>query len=324
MKRFESFLAPLMEEFLIYRKSQGYMLKNCKANLQRFDDYLVENEKDSGVLDSAFFLEMRTNLKIEPSSVNITLSAVRNFFQFLVRRGYYQSNPLRDVPPMKNHTVVPFIFTPEQTDQFLEAMCRRFHKTKRYFLTDFAVYIALLLLARCGMRISEPLKLLRHHYRSDDRTIYIEKTKFSKDRLLPIPQRVATEIENYLSVRRSLMRNDQGAHLLVQANQRPLSDGTLRRMFHFLVSDIGIEQPRRVIGNVTFSAPTPHSFRHSFAVNSLLKIKEHGGSPQHALPILATYMGHSEYIWTSMYLKVTDAISRKNLVDFSLWRSVKK
>jgi len=71
---------------------------------------------------------------------------------------------------MKNHTVFPFIFTPEQIDQFLEAICRRFHKTKRYFLTDFAVYIALLLLARCGIRISDPLKLLRNHYRSDDRT----------------------------------------------------------------------------------------------------------------------------------------------------------
>ncbi|HDR15089.1 MAG TPA: hypothetical protein ENN79_06335 [Desulfobacteraceae bacterium] len=93
MKRFESFLAPLMEEFLTYRESQGYVLKNYKAKLQRFDDYLVENGKDSGLLDSAFFLEMRTNLKMEPVSVNITLSAVRNFFQFLVRRGYYQSNP---------------------------------------------------------------------------------------------------------------------------------------------------------------------------------------------------------------------------------------
>jgi hypothetical protein len=59
-------------------------------------------------------------------------------------------------------------------------------------------------------------------------------------------------------------------------------------------------------------------------VNTLLKIRERGGNPQHALPILAAYMGHSEYKYTSVYLRVTDAISRKNLVDFSLWQEMKE
>ena len=266
MKPFESFLAPLMEEFLIYRKTLGYEIRQFRSHLGIFDRYIAENNSEPEVFSPDFFLEMRANLKIQPSSVNTAISAARTFFKFLVRRGYYKDNPLQDIPQLKKHTIVPFIFTPEQTDQLLEAMCKRFHKTKRRFLRDLAVYVALLLLVRCGMRINEPLRLRREHYRSDDRTIYVEKTKFSKDRLLPVPRMVAQQIENYLSVRKSLIRNDRSPFLLVQGNQRPLSNAQVRYWFHKLVMDIGVDQPRRVIGNVNFLQPTPHSLRHSFAV----------------------------------------------------------
>jgi integrase/recombinase XerD len=324
MKPFKSFLAPKIDEFLAYQESLGYSLRSLRYHLLILDRYLVDKSADRQSLRPGFFLEMRANLKLEANSVNANLSAARALFQFLVRRGYCKKNPLQDIPHLKRNTIVPFVFTPDQTDQLLEAMCKRFHKTRGRFLRDLAVYMALLLLARCGMRISEPLKLKRDHYRSDDRTIYIERTKFSKDRLIPLPQMVAIQLENYLSVRKSLMRNDQSPYLLVQENQRPLSDPQVRRLFHIILNDIGLEQPRRVIGNVNFLQPTPHSLRHAFAVNTLLKIKERGGDPQNALPILAAYMGHSEYKYTSVYLRVTDALSRKQLIDFTLWQEKKE
>jgi integrase len=95
-------------------------------------------------------------------------------------------------------------------------------------------------------------------------------------------------------------------------------------VFRKALKKIGLDQPRRLMGNVNFSQPTPHSLRHSFAVNTLIKIKERGESPQRALPVLAAYMGHSEYKYTSVYLRVADALSRKNLVDFALWQKRKE
>jgi integrase/recombinase XerD len=320
MKPFKSFLAPKLEEFLAYRQNLGYALKTHRGPLLVLDRYLREKNASWQSLDPAFFLEMRANLKLGASSVNAILSATRAFFQFLVRRGHYKENLLRDIPRLKQNTIVPFILSAEQTDQFLDAVCKRFHRTKGFFLKELASYTAMLLLARCGMRIGEPLRLKTHHYRLDDATIYIERTKFCKDRLIPIPRCVVTQIENYLSVRKSLLRDDHSPYLLVQGNHRPLSDFQLRRLFHIALEDIGLEQPKRLIGNASFLQPTPHSLRHSFAVNTLLKIRERGGSPQHALPVLAAYMGHSEYKYTSVYLRVSDAISRKNLVDFALWQ----
>ena len=55
-------------------------------------------------------------------------------------------------------------------------------------------------------------------------------------------------------------------------------------------------------------------------MNTLLDIKKRSQSPQYALPILAAYMGHRIYWYISIYLRVVDAVSRKNLVDFSLWQ----
>jgi len=324
MKPFESFMAPRLDEFLVYREGLGYKMRGFTSQLRTFDRYLNEKESKETLLGPSFFLEMRANLKMQPSSVNKTLSAARVFFEYMVRRGYYEQNPVGNIPELKQNTIVPFVFSPEQTNQLLAAVCKRFHHTKRLFLRNLAIYTATLLMARCGLRISEPLRLKQHHYRRDDGTLYIEKTKFNKDRLIPVPAAVMTQIDNYISVRKALMRRDESPYLLVRANQQPLTDNQVRRLFIKALKDIGLDQPRRVIGNVNFTQPTPHSLRHSFAVGTLLRIKQRGESAQNALPVLAAYMGHCEYKYTSVYLRVTDALSRKQLVDFTLWQARKE
>ena len=324
MKPFESFLAPKLNEFLTYRQSLGYSLDSIRDHLLLFDRYVREKNAGWESFEPGFFLDMRANIKLGKNSVNANIWAVRNFFQFLIRQGHMKENPLQDIPLLKKNTIVPFVFSPEQINQLLAAICKRIRKTKYRFLRDLAFYNVILLLARCGMRISEPLRLQRHHYRRDDCTLYIEKTKFCKDRLIPIPKEVVSALENYLSVRRSILPHDDSPFLLVRTDQKPPTDEQIRLLFHKAMRDIGLYQPRRVIGNVNFLPPTPHSLRHSFAVNTLLKIRERGGNPQNALPVLAAYMGHSEYKYTSVYLRVTDAISRKNLVDFSLWQERKE
>lgn len=324
MKPFESFLAPQLNAYLAYRQSLGYAAMPCRAHLLVFDRYLQDKEADWNAFQPAFFLEMRAELDIEPRTINTVLSAVRGLFHFLVRRDYLTHNPLSDIPPLKENTIVPFVFSPKQVDQLLAVICKRIRKTKGRFFTDFALYLAVLLLARCGMRISEPIGLLSHHYRPGDATIYIEKTKFRKDRLIPIPKEVITQIENYLSVRQALRPHDDNPYLLAGRREKPLTDPQLRRLFHITLKEMGLHQPRRVIGNVNFSQPTPHSLRHSFAVNTLIKIKKRGESAQKALPVLAAYMGHSDYKHTSVYLRVADALSRENLVDFVLWQKRKQ
>jgi integrase/recombinase XerD len=318
MKHFKSFLAPQLNEYIAYREQMGYAPRNHRYYLLVFDAYLRDKEADWSCLQPAFFLEMRANLHMEPRSVNRILSTTRVFFNFLLRRESLTDNPVKDIPLLRENAIIPFVFSPKQTDQLLQAVCLRLRKTPNHFLADLALYLAVLLQARCGLRISEPLRLLPHHYRSDEGTIYIEKTKFKKDRLIPVPKAVMKDIQNYLVLRNTLCPQDPNPYLLAGRDQKPLTDQRFRRLFHQAIEDIGLHQPRRVIGNTNFSQPTPHSLRHSFAVNTLLAIRERGGCPQHALPILAAYMGHSAYKHTVKYLKVIDAQSREHLLHFAM------
>jgi site-specific recombinase XerD len=316
MKNFESFLAPLFQEYCLHREGLGYNKRSHRGYLLSFDRYLKKEKADWSCLQPAFFLALRADLHMESRSANRILSTVRVFFQFLVRRGYVTENPLQDIPSLRENIIIPFLFSPEQIEQLLCAVCTHLRREEKNFLLDLALYMTILLMARCGLRISEPLRLLRHHYRRDEGTIHIEKTKFKKDRLIPIPQSAITAIENYLCVRRTLSPRDQNPYLLAGRQQRPLRDEQVRSLFRQTVKEIGLDQPRRVIGHVNFSHPTPHSLRHSFAVNTLIAIKERGESAHHALPILAAYMGHSEYKHTTKYLKVIDAATRQGLADF--------
>jgi integrase len=317
MNQFESFLAQQLEQYVIYRHKLGYAMKASLSHLKTFDRYLKQKQAEEVLLPPSFFMGLQADLKIEPRSVNRIVASVRVFFNYLVRTGAYSQNPLKDIPYLPENDIMPYIFTPEQVNLLLSAVSARIRKVSRgKYLMDLSCYMAVVLLARCGLRISEPLRLRLNHYRFDEKTIYIEKTKFKKDRLIPLPRSAATELENYLAVRRRLLGDGVNQYLLANYTGRGLNDNRVRVVFHRAVSDIGLDQPRQVIGNLNISSPTPHSMRHSFAVNTLKRVKERGKSTQNALPVLAVYMGHSEYKHTIKYLKVLDAQQRLGLVNF--------
>ena len=317
MNKFESFLAPQLEQYVIYRHNLGYAMKASLSHLKTFDHYLKQRQTQEVLLPSSFFMGMQADLKIESRSVNRIFSSVRVFFNYLVRTGVYDQNPVKDIPYLPENDILPYIFSPEQINHLLSAVSHQIRKvSKRKYLKDLSGYMAIVLLARCGLRICEPLRLKLNHYRFDEKTIYIEKTKFKKDRLIPLPQSVAIELENYLAVRRCLLENVYNKYLLANSTGRGLNDNRVRTVFHRAISAIDLKKSRQVIGNVNISSPTPHSLRHSFAVNTLRNVKKRGRSPQNALPVLASYMGHSEYKHTIKYLKFLDAYQRIGLVNF--------
>jgi integrase len=317
MNEFESFLAQQLEQYVTYRHNLGYAMKASLSHLKTFDRYLKQKQVEKVLLPPSFFIQLRTDLKIESRSINHLMASVRVFFNYLVRTGAYDHNPLKDIPYLPENDIMPYIFSPQQVKHLLSAVSNQIRKgSRRIYLKDLSGYMAMVLLARCGLRISEPLRLKLNHYRFDEKTIYIEKTKFKKDRLIPLPQSVAIELENYLAVRRCLLADVDNKYLLANSTARGLNDNRVRTVFHRAVSDIGLEKPRQIIGNVNISSPTPHSLRHSFAIHTLSSVKKRGGSAQNALPVLAAYMGHSEYKHTIKYLKFIDAQQRLGLVNF--------
>jgi integrase/recombinase XerD len=316
-KGFESFMAPQLEQFAAYRQQLGYEPDAIRSVLLDFDRYLQKHAEDQSQLTPAFFLKLRASIHEDPNTINRVLSGLRALFAFLVRQGLYSQNPLEDIPARGQRYFVPFIFSMPQTDQLLQAVCKTIRHHPRYFLFDVALYLSILLMARCGMRINEPLRLQQDHYRPDEATLYIEKTKFRKDRLIPLPAAVQKELDDYLRLRQLFAADNQSPYLLASKKQRGLHENQVRYVFHRAVDAIGIRQKRQIIGDMTFGKPVPHSLRHSFAINTLTKIKARGQNPQHALPVLAAYMGHRKYQYTGAYLKVNHARDRTGLIEFA-------
>lgn len=318
MTSFKSRLSRHLEEYLNYRQSLGFKVKNLKYHLKRLDRYLRHTDPQNDLTPS-FFLEFRKNINGSPRTVNNTLSAVRGFYEYMRRKNPEARNPLRDIPPLKENAFISFIFSPAETDALLCAVLKRIRRDEKYFFPDMTVYTAILMLARCGMRISEPLRLHLNNYRKSEATLYIKKTKFYKDRRIPVPNTVAAGINNYLAVRRTFYCGDN-PHLFPGKGGKGISANRIYPVFHQAVKDIGITEPVRIVDNMRFGAPTPHSLRHSFAVNTLKRIKDRGKLPQQALPVLSVYMGHRKYRYTAVYLKLTDANHRRHLVDFTISR----
>lgn len=320
MKPYESFLSTKLDEYIAYRKKLGYCEGSLKSVLFHLDRYAKDKQAHWDSLQPSFFLGLRKELKGDPRTVNGVLTAVRGFLQFLIRLEILKKNPMLDVPALPERAYIPFIFAPTETEELLDSIRKRMRKNKKYFFKDLANYMVILLMARCGLRISEPFRLLLTHYRTDEGTICVEKTKFKKDRLIPAPKPVMAQIENYLSVRKSLGRPQESPYLFPGTKQKMGSPNQIYSVFHQAVKDIGLNQTKKIIADITFGLPRPHSLRHSFAINTLKHIKENGKSPQNALPILAAYMGHSKYKYTAVYLKVLDAEQRQYLVDFAISR----
>ena len=317
MIEFQSFLAKYFEDYLQFRKDVGFRSHNLRWFFSTLDRYIIEQQSKFEDLTPAFLLSFRQGIDADPGTVNKVFILLKGFFAYLVRMEKINRNPAADIPPLSENHFIPFVFSPEQVEMLLNSVQKQIRTTREcFFLRDMGIYTGLFLMARCGLRISEPFRIMDEHWRKKEMTLYIEKTKFNKDRLIPVPKTVPSFIENFLSVRKSIIGKLSDCHLLTVRPGVCASKQVAYQYFHRAVKEIGIIRPRKIIGSMTFGHPTPHSLRHSFAVNTLKSVRERGRSAQNALPVLAAYLGHTDWRYTIKYLQVIDAKQGQALVDF--------
>lgn len=315
MKPFEGFLSETLEAFIAYRISLGYSQTHMRTYLRHLDRYVVQKQSTREDMTPAYFLQFKAGLYHAPKTVNGILSMIRTFFAYLQRIEWIDENPLKDIPDSPPTSFIPYIFSEHDTERLMIAARSRIRTTEGRFIEDYKRYMLLMLLVRCGLRISEPLRLKPDDYCREDGTIHIRKTKFKKSRIIPMPWPLVRDMENYLSVRNAF--HAHGSYFFPGENSEKISAQSVREFFNQTVADIKCASSDKQFHPVRFGKPTPHSLRHSFAVNTLKRIRERGGSPQHALPVLSTYMGHSHCTYTAVYLKALDAEDRNALFDIT-------
>jgi integrase len=164
--------------------------------------------------------------------------------------------------------------------------------------------LAITLLYATGMRRGELLRLTPNDYNVSDRTLLIRASKFHKSRLLPLPNDLASEVERHLRSRRAKHPSALHTEPILWSpygHDRSYSGIWLRRNVNHLLR-------RAEIKKNDGRQPRIHDFRHSFAVNALIRWYRAGANVQAKLPLLATWMGHVSIFSTYHYLHFVDEL----------------
>lgn len=304
--KFKSFLKSKMSRYLVYRRSKGYKAVSDFDNLCVFDRYVLSSGvKTLDELDEKFYLEMvgRELEELKPQTINHRLTVLRNFYKYLERYHSVDSNPVEFIPHIKELYYSPHVFDVSEIKKILDYMAERTSKSgKHFFFVRLSRYTAFSLQASAGLRVSELARLKVSDFNAKEKTIFIERSKFRKDRLIPISNRCVLNIQNYLSVRRSYIGEENPIIFLgydgVESNRKSLA-----WYFKKVLKELDMYNEPKIKGNTIFGSPSPHSFRHSFAVNTVRRWASEGKDINKVADTLATYMGHCDFEYTQVYLK---------------------
>jgi integrase len=199
--------------------------------------------------------------------------------------------------PKAHQKIQPYIFSGNEVARLLSAAARL--KRIAYSpLRPEVVRLAVVLLFTTGIRRRELLRLTVGDYGRPHATLLIRESKFHKSRLLPLNGHIANEIDRSLCARaqRKLPVSSDAALIWNATNGGRAYTGTnLRCCVRSLFQQCSIFTTKGRL-------PRIHDFRHSFAVNALLRWYRAGAEVEAKLPLLATYMGHASVAATHYYL----------------------
>ena len=122
----------------------------------------------------------------------------------------------------------------------------------------------------------------------------ITESKNGVSRLVPTAESVAGRLRDLAA----LTGRESGPLFMSPFTGRPWSHESVRRTFRRLYEEAGV---RTWDGGL----PRIHDLRHTFCCRSLDQMLASGMSEYEAVPILAAYVGHTNYVSTEKYLHLT-------------------
>jgi len=286
-------LSQAVMTYLALRRATGFALRCEGFQLKSFAAFSEARAKR--YVSSAIAIEW-AGLARSVSQRARRLGTVIRFARYL-----RAEDERHEVPPAifgveKPPRPTPYILTPEQIRQLIDAASRSGYRTFRRptYSTLFS------LLACTGLRVSEARRL-----RYDDITpdgLVIRKTKFRKSRLVPLHETAQAGLERYLQQRRPYAPFDD--HVFVSSRGKPLRLVDVDKAFRAVVKQIGLPH------GLGRERPTPHSLRHAFTVRALQTCPDGRDAITQHMLALSTYLGHSKVAYTYWYLEAVPDLMR--------------
>lgn len=298
-----------IDHYVEWRQAQGAKFTTARNLLRQFRRYVGDETECYDISRDqvlAFLVGQGAGTRHRDNKAY----ALAGFWRFAISRDYARSSPLPASERRPALLAPPHIYSRAQLYRLfdLRNIEIALAGTKQLEPTTFRTL--LLLLYGAGLRFSEATGLVREDVDMSASVLTIRDSKFHKSRLVPVGLSLATVLADHLSQPAGKRTSKDGtAFLLSNRDGTRLASSTVQNAFDRLrrVADVR----GRAGGRKT---PRMHDLRHSFAVHRLTTWYRQGADVQRLLPVLSTYLGHSDLEGTKIYLTMTpDLLSQASM-----------
>lgn len=251
-------------------------VENFLEYLEGDDPYEVDSSRVGDYFASREFSSKRSQAR--------ALSALRSFYNWLIAEGEVEENPCDKIEGPKLGTYLPDVLSVEEVEAIIESTPSGSR--------DRAI---LEVLYGCGLRVSEAVGLQLSDIFMDEGFLRIIG-KGDKQRLVPLGDKAAASIEQYLAVRPTPTDPKTAETLFLNRYGKPLSRVSIFKMIKSQAMAAGVNKEI-----------SPHSLRHSFATHLI----ENGAD----LRAVQEMLGHESILTTEIYTHVNSAIWQKSVLE---------
>ena len=284
-------LRSALERYLTIRKGLGYKYQRQTRLLADFVAFMEKRRATTITMKLA--MECATlPADCQASWVSERLTDVRGFALHVA-----SFDPGTEIPPVGilpgPKRTRPYIYSNAEIDALLKA-ARALppeHGLRRWtFHALFGLY------AVTGLRLSEAIGLECDDVDLDAGILTVRQTKLGKSRLVPLHRTTCTALRRYAARRDAHLGSHRGSTFFVTEQGGRLLPRHVYFVFWRLSREIGLRQRGDHTG------PRVHDFRHSYAIRVLVDGYRDGKDIEQLLPILSTYLGHTNVRDTYWYL----------------------
>lgn len=240
---------------------------------------------------------------------------LEGFFRYAMNRGYAACSPMPNNEPKRATSAPPYVYSQDELRRIFRAI--DISRKRALQLDSPSLRALLLLLYGAGLRLGEAIRLTLVDVDLQGGVLSIRRSKFYKSRLVPVGPQLLNVLVSYANLRAGRPTLD-GKHspFLANRNGTALAESTIHAAFAKVLSVAGIRGT-----DTGRQSPRLHSFRHSFAVHRLTEWYRQGADVQRLLPILSTYLGHSQLVHTQVYLSMTPELLQEASLRLERYRN---
>ena len=287
-----------VDDFFELRRGLGFKLERNESRVRQFLVFL-RNKKTTRITANLALQFATQPPELAAHTKFNRLAAVRDFARY-----YRTLDPATEIPPLGllptgARRIPPYLYSKAEIRQILKA-AKNYPSPHRFHAWTY--YCVLGLLAVTGMRVSEVLNLPLQSVDWSRRYLTIHHAKFGKSRLVPLHRSTLKVLASYMKHRKRFFAQRPhlpSSHFFVTSHGTRLGHRHLTTVFHGISRKIGLRAPGDRRG------PRLHDLRHRFAVETLLRWYRQGQPVDARLPVLSTYLGHTNVSGTYWYLSCT-------------------